>query len=534
MSTQVPSAVSAEHVRQVLRELEEVSLVSSTEAVTTLAHTRVHVPPDHLIAFYRALHARLPCELCTMVALDLVERHQVRAVWRVDGSSYTLEVITGLNQTEMPSITPLIPSANWYEREIQDMFGIRVVGHPDPRRLALHRNWPQDIPPLSHNMAREKFPPYQPDEEDYRNRTSGEGLMEIPVGPIPAGIIEPGHFRFSAIGEIILNLEARLFYTHRGIEKQLEGMLPEPARFVVERTCAACTVASTLAYCQALENIAGQEIPPRAAYLRVIFAELERLYNHVGDTGNLCAGIGFHAGTQRGAALKERLRELNARVTGSRYLFGVFRPGGAGVDLDVAAVRAIQKTLAEVQVQYRRLVRMMLGNSGVVDRLQGTGVLSHRTALDLGAVGVAARASGVDRDVRRDKPYAAYGALGQIQVPIANGGDVLARLEVRVDEAKESFRIIADALNQLPSGSRWEPLGKLDAGAAGFGMTESARGAVCHWVQIGPERSLARVRLRTASFANWPAVPRAALNNIVPDFPLINKSFELCYSCLDR
>jgi Ni,Fe-hydrogenase III large subunit/Ni,Fe-hydrogenase III component G len=504
-------------------------------------HYQVRVPPAQLIAFYDTLRAHYPLRLLTMVGLDRrvdLGIWQIRTLWGMAHGAQSLEVVTDLAATpdppQIPSITPLFPAANWYEREIRDLFGIIPVGHPDPRHLVVHPNWPATVYPLRQEYDRATFPPYARNDEHFHNRTSGEGVMEIPVGPIHAGVIEPGHFRFSAVGEVVVNLEARFFFTHRGVEKHLEGMDAARACYVVERTCAACTVASTLAYCQALEEIAGCVIPPRAAYLRVIWAELERLYNHIGDTGNLCAGIGFHAGTQQGAYLKEILLDLNERLVGSRYLFGVVRPGGVGVDLAADATGTLRATLAMVRPRYQRLVRTILGNTGVVDRFTGTGRVFERTARELGAVGVAARASGVDTDVRRDAPYAAYAHLGSLTVPTQTPGDVFARLKIRVAEVAESFRLIAAALDQLPTGAVKARLGALPAGASGYGVTESARGATCHWVLIGPNQTLARVRLRTASYANWPLVPRAVLNNIIPDFPLINKSFELCYSCLDR
>ena len=525
------------------RTVEVLQHLGLAEALTqpTPQHYQVRVAPTQLIAFYDALRAQCPVQLLTMVALDRRAElgiWQVRTLWGMAHAAASLEVVTDLalspDPPSLPSITPLFPAANWYEREIHDLFGIKPEGHPDPRHLAVHPHWPAAVYPLRQEFDRATFPPYAADDEQFHNRTSGEGVMEIPVGPIHAGIIEPGHFRFSAVGEVVVNLEARFFFTHRGVEKQLEGMGVERARYLIERNCAACTVASTLAYCQALEGIAGCAVPPRALLLRVIWAELERIYNHIGDTGNLCAGVGFHVGTQQGAYLKEILLDLNERLAGSRYLFGVLRPGGVGVDLDAAALRTLRTTLALVRPRYQRLVRTILGNTGVLDRFTGTGRVFERTARELGAVGVAARASGVDADVRRDAPYAAYAQLGPLTIPTHTAGDVFARLEMRVAEVAESFRLIAAALDHLAPGVVVAPLGSVPAGASGYGLTESARGATCHWVLIGPEQTLARVRLRTASYANWPLVPRAVLNNIIPDFPLINKSFELCYSCLDR
>ncbi len=494
--------------------------------------------------FCAHLAQTLPLSLVTMIALDdraLTGRYLIRSLFGLHTCplfvSVEIRIPDGPEaQLTYQSLTPHIPSANWYERENQDLFGLIPLGHPDPRRLVLHRHWPADIHPLRRDVPLTLTPPFLPDDEAFHNRVSGEGVLEIPVGPIHAGIIEPGHFRFSAVGEQIVNLEARLFYTHRGIEKQAEGQPISRVLYLVERTCAACTVSNTLAFCQALENLAlgEQALSPRAAYLRVIYAELERLYNHLGDIGNICAGIGFHAGTQGGALLKEQLLQLNEQLLGSRYLFGVITPGGVRRDLSEQACVTLLKELARIQQEFTALFRLITQNEWVMERFHKTGIVTRRTAHDLGAVGVAARASGIDRDVRRDFPYAAYHELPPARIPILESGDVMARVRIREQEAHASFQLVEAALVHLPQGPCSVTLGELPEGASSFSLTESPRGATCHWVRIGPSQTIERYRIRTASYANWPVVVRAALGNMVPDFPLINKSFELCYSCLDR
>lgn len=508
------------------------------------SEVRVRTTRSRLADFCDHLRQTLPLFLITMVALDDRTRtgnYVLYAVFGLENSRLFLSVETDIpdgpeDTLTYQSITPLFPAANWYEREARDLFGLTPLGHPDPRRLLLHRHWPDKVRALRHDVALSYQPPFLPDNGEFHNRTNGEGLMEIPVGPIHAGIIEPGHFRFSAIGEQIINLEARLFYTHRGIEKQCEGLPIERALYLTERTCATCTIANTLAYCQALERLASPEqgIPARAAFLRVIYAELERLYNHIGDIGNICAGIGFHAGAQSGALLKEDVLRLNEQLLGSRYLFGLLRPGGVRRDLSQGAIAVLQHQLPWIQGELSALLRLLQKNEWVQDRFVGTGVLKHQIAHDLGAVGVAARASGIDRDVRRDYPYAAYHELPPETIPLLQGGDVAARVALRAQEAQVSFKLLATALQQLPQGKLSASLGVLPAYESTLSMTESARGETSHWVMTGPGNTIYRYRIRTASYANWPVVLQAALGNIVPDFPLINKSFELCYSCLDR
>lgn len=509
-----------------------------------LVHVRgkqfqMHIAKDDLPIVGLVLRENMPIAFLTMVAVDLREQtgmFQLRYVFGIEHTSVTIEIIVDVDveSCEYPSITHLFPVANWYEREAHDMMGLIPHDHPDPRRLVVHHNWPEHIFPLRRDVNFTDFPPFENDDESFHNRVQGEGIMEIPVGPIHAGIIEPGHFRFSAVGEQVINLEARLFYTHRGVEKQLEGMPIDRARLLIERTCAACTVSSTLAYCQALEDISGTEITLRAAYLRVIFAELERLYNHVGDTGNLCAGIGFHMGSMEGASIKESLLVLNESLSGSRFLFGVLEPGGVLRDIDSKMRWQILQLLDRVLQQFQRLVNMIEGSVGAMDRFTNTGVVSLRSARELGAVGVAARASGIAHDVRVDRPYAAYAHVASIQVPVRESGDVLARFQVRAAETFETLRILKEMLATMPAGDLTVSLGDLPSFSTGFSITESPRGSNCHWLMTGRNHTIYRYRIRTASYANWPIVPRAALNNIVPDFPLINKSFELCYSCLDR
>lgn len=433
-----------------------------------------------------------------------------------------------------PSLTPILPAAAWYEREIHDMFGLTPVGHPDLRPLVLHENWPAGLYPL-----RKDFDPAQvvPDADKPfpMLHAHGEGVFEVPVGPIHAGIIEPGHFRFSQAGESIIRLDAKLFFTHRGIEKAVEGKTPDEALPLVERICGVCAVSHALSFCQAVEGLTGTAVPARARLIRVLAAELERLYNHVGDIGNLGAGLGFAAATSNGSRLKEGLLRLNEAVAGNRYLRGLVVPGGVAMDVPAGLRREVAAALAEFEPDFAELVGLMKENDAFLDRVNTTGILPFTAARDLGVVGVAARASGVDWDMRRDKAYGGYDEL-DFAVPVERSGDVAARLWVRVEEAGQSLRLIRQALErigaagpelaaQVPPAAAW---------SAGAGWSESARGANVHWLMMGEDNRVWRYFARSASYPNWPALTVAAPGNIIPDFPLINKSFELCYACLDR
>ena len=438
-----------------------------------------------------------------------------------------------LDAAGYPALTPLVPAAQWDERELKDLFGIVPREHPDPRRLVLHERFPRGFHPLRKDVAADARPPLA-DRRFVPFEVHGDGVHQLPVGPIHAGVIEPGHFRFSVIGERVLHLDARLFYTHRGIEKLVEGRSFANALPLVEGACGACSVTHALAYTQAVEQLTDTVVPIRARWARVLLAELERLYNHVGDLGNICAGIGFHSGAARLGWLKEQLLQLNAALTGHRYLAGIVAPGGLRADLDANVVAGLPAALEPIAVELAAAVRAVIRSEGVLDRLHGTGYLSPETAAALGALGVAARAAGIDVDLRRQRPYAAYEELELATVTSA-GGDVAARFHVRAQEATDSLRIIGECLRKLPDGPVARPLQSVPAaGAVAIAGAEGPRGTSWLWLRAGADGSIDRLHLRSGSFANWPVVAAAVPGNLVPDFPLINKSFELCYACTDR
>jgi Ni,Fe-hydrogenase III large subunit/Ni,Fe-hydrogenase III component G len=452
---------------------------------------------------------------------------------RPDGALARFRAELPPEESGYPSITPLVPAAHWDEREARDLLGIVPVGHPDPRRLVLHERWPRGYHPLRKDVDGALRPPAA-DRRFVPFEVHGEGVYQLPVGPIHAGVIEPGHFRFSVIGERVLHLDARLFFVHRGLEKLVEGQSFAAATPIVERACGVCTVTHALAYADAVERLTGTSIPERARWARVVLAELERLYNHVGDLGNLCAGIGFQSGVSRLGYLKERLLRANDALTGHRYLTGLVVPGGLVADLDPDGIAALPATLAAIGIELASAVRAIVRSEGVMARFHGAGVVTRDTATALGALGVAARASGVDVDLRRDRPYAAYDEL-PVSVAGASSGDVAARFHVRAQEAHESLRLLRDALVRLPGGPVLAPLTTVpSAGESALGAAEGPRGASWTWLRAGADGTIDRLRLRSASFANWPVVAAAVPGDLVPDFPLINKSFELCYACTDR
>jgi Ni,Fe-hydrogenase III large subunit/Ni,Fe-hydrogenase III component G len=418
-------------------------------------------------------------------------------------------------------------AASRFEREVHDLFGIVPEGHPDLRRLALHQFWPAGYHPLRHDApARLEF---RDDGQPFPFRVvAGEGIFEIPVGPVHAGIIEPGHFRFSVEGETIVNLETRLGFVHKGTEKLFETLPFARTWELAERISGDTSVGHALAYCRALEALAGCVIPPRAAALRAVLLELERLYNHVGDVGMIVNDTGFAFGHAHCFRLREELLRLNARLTDHRLLRAAVVPGGVA-GAAAAPLPSIARDVARLAREFEEVARLSLDNMMVLERLQGTGRLTTKTAREMQVVGLVARASGIAADARRDAPFAPYDSLG-VRVAGYDTGDVWARTMVRLDEARESARLITTILDELPAGDVRAPLGDLRAGEHATVVVEGWRGPIWYWVLADGPASVARVKVVDPSFRNWPALEYAVLENIVPDFPLCNKSFNLSYS----
>jgi Ni,Fe-hydrogenase III large subunit len=344
------------------------------------------------------------------------------------------------------------------------------------------------------------------------------------VGPIHAGVIEPGHFRFSVAGEPIQMLRVHLGYTHRGIEKMLESPVNKDNTRLVERISGDNAIAHCLAYLQAIED--GTEIPMRARFVRTVYAELERLYYLLSGMAGIAMDTALSVPATKGYVLKERILRLNERISGHRMLWGTLRPGGLRVDLNDGSASEIEREMLRLKFDVDDLFEIMTSSPSFMDRTETTGILTNDDAVGLRAVGPVARASGVDYDVRKDHPYAAYGAVG-LNVPTYMSGDVHARLKVRKNEIVESISIITQCLNNMEAGETSCSVRTRD----GFhiGMAESPRGEVIHCVHVTDGR-IVRYKIRDASVPNWPALELAVLGNIVPDFPLVNKSFDLSYS----
>lgn len=434
-----------------------------------------------------------------------------RGRWRAlfaDGAG-TRVLTTVFAGDELPSIVELVPAAEWDEREAHDLYGLRFRGHEPLRPLVAH-------------------PLHTP---SWTVPVEGEGVHEVAVGPIHAGVIESGHFRFHVVGERILHLDPRLFYKHRGLERAAEGREIAEGLAFAQRACGACAVANSVAYAQAGEFALGLVPSREMRRARSVLLELERLYNHLNDIAAICAGVGFAAGNMAFAALKEVAMRLNDALVGHRFLFGTIAVGASPVDLPPPAAERARGELRELAHDTARAWREIQFSASVQARLEKVGVLGKGDALRLGAVGPAARAAGVRSDGRAASPGLWYGSSFSPAVPAAARGDVAARLEVRALELIDVFSMLDDLLAEPVRPDAASPGGA--PAALGVARVESPRGetvcAVEHEALL-----LKRLHLRSGSYANWPALAFATAENLLPDFPLINKSFELCYACVDR
>ena len=433
------------------------------------------------------------------------------------------------NHPAYPDISHIFPAANRMQRAVYDMLGIYAHEGGDHRKWLRHAAWHGGSFPLrkdfdvAQNLESEQDAyPFVPVE--------GQGVHEIPVGPVHAGIIEPGHFRFSVLGEKVLRLEERLGYTHKGVEKRFESMALQQGAKLAGRASGDTTAAYAWAYAMAAESIAGIAPPDRALWLRALFLERERVANHLGDLGYLGNDVAFSFGFAQFWILKEQMLRNNAALFGHRYLMDKIIPGGVAADLSAEGKRVIEEELAMLEHEARLLRGIYEEHAGMQDRFIGAGRVEPKLAAQLGLCGLAGRASAQCWDTRVQFPCAPYDKL-DVQMATYRNGDVAARVIVRFDELFESLRLQREIMvNLMQSGEITTPLEGLPGNGFGIGMVEGWRGEVMVAIHTGAQGNLARVHPHDPSWQNWPVLEHAVLGNIVPDFPLINKSFNLSYS----
>jgi Ni,Fe-hydrogenase III large subunit len=450
--------------------------------------------------------------------------------WPAEAGTSTLAAVLAhdaqgrlaLHQTRIParaafaSLTPAIPGAQGFEREIHERHGLRPEGHPWLKPLLRHAE-----------------PEGTPGAEEAFFRVAGEGVHEVAVGPVHAGIIEPGHFRFQCAGEEVIHLEIRLGYQHRGVEALLAGAPPGRRLAIAESIAGDAALSHALAHVEALEGLSGHEAPPRAQAIRAVALELERLANHTGDLGALCGDVGYLPGAAWLGRLRGEFLNLLLDLTGNRFGRGLIVPGGVRFDLDDRMRAAFASRVASAARDLAEVCDLVFSDPSVLSRFEHTGALSRQDAARLGVVGPAARASGCALDARADHPSGLY-RFAHIAVASAREGDVMARAMVRRLEAARSLAFLAEEIDQLPGGSLAEPQAPLRPDALVVALVEGWRGETAHLARTDSEGRLSEYRVVDPSFHNWFALALAMRGEQISDFPLCNKSFNLSYAGHDR
>jgi len=448
---------------------------------------------------------------------------EARYVAAIPGQrEFEMWVVSG--HRELPSLAQVLPLLGWYEREMMDLQGLTFTDHPEPYPLVRRSGDNGRVTGDGLNgFGPANGRPPLPDID-------AADVQHLPFGPIRADVLESAEFTFLYVGEHILHYHPRLFFKHRGMESCFEGAGPERGAIIAERVSAVGSVAHALAYCEAVERAAGCEAPPRAKALRVLLAELERLYNHLHYLGHLCHTTTLKVGEAQGKLLEETAKQLNARLTGSRFLRGLLTPGGLRRDLDPGKWLGDElESLREEFVAYRDRLEV---SESHLDRLITTGVLPERVAFDQGATGPIERASGLDRDLRRDHPYAGYADL-PLTIPVLKEGDAYARERVRMAEIEASFALCQRVLLLLQPGPvrvdcRPAPL------AEGLGWSEGPRGSLFYAVHFGADGRFVRVKIKSPSFSNWRAFPFTVHDTNMMDYGINEASFGLTMAGCDR
>jgi len=432
---------------------------------------------------------------------------------------------------EFPDLANTFPAASRMQRAVYDLVGIRAANTRDARRWLRHGAWPGEVFPLRKSVDGAISFPNVGDDYAFV-QVEGEGVHEIPVGPVHAGTIEPGHFRFSIVGERTLRLEQRLGYTHKGIEKRFEALGVHDGYRLAGRISGDSTVTYAWAYAMAAESAARLTPPPRAQWLRALLLERERIANHLGDLGFLGNDAGLAFGLAQMSRLKEEWLRTNAAAFGHRYLMDCVVPGGVAGDLPSGVGDLLRGEIDELRDEVVRIKSIFDEHTGLQDRLLTTGRVTTELAQRLGLTGLAARASGIARDLRVQLPPPPYDQL-TIRIATQTAGDVAARVAVRFEEILESLSLCRRILDRMPEGNVATLFPAPDEGACGVGWVEGWRGDVLIALQAGANGALGRVHAHDPSWQNWPLLEHAVIGNIVPDFPLINKSFNLSYSGVD-
>ena len=499
----------------------------------------VTITPDSLVEVAEYLYQNEGCRYVINSGTDRREHHNAFLIthfFAQDEEKIYIAVHTEVaaDDPQVDSITPVVPAANWSERETRDMVGVVPVGHPDPRRLVLADDWPEDLYPLRTDVPHDiKPPPCTGVAMPLADPP--EGASVVPIGPFFPVLEEPAYFRVFVEGETVVGADYRGFYNHRGIEKLGCSVLTyNQIPFIAERICGICGYVHSCSYCQTVERAAGIEVPDRAEYIRVIMLELERVQSHLlwlGIAGHI---IGFDTVLMQTWRMREPLMWLCERIAGNRKAYGMNLVGGVRRDIKPEVYDDIRGVIDKIGEEWQELAGAIPGDSTLMARLQGTGILTTETARELGAAGPTARGSGLAIDVRLDHPYAAYDRL-EVTKCVHDSCDNLARVLVRLEETLDAIKIIHQALDDMPDGPIMAEIDEeLPAGRQAMSAVEAPRGEVFHWVLTGTENRPERWRVRAPTYANLQCVPAMIEGDMLADVPIDIGSFDPCFSCTER
>ena len=464
--------------------------------------------------------------------------YEVSYIFALDRENLIVSVKEVVNPADprVPSLTNLIPGADWHEREVYDLLGIVAEGHPDPRRLVVADDWPEDIFPLRKNVPYSLRPPRvttlkPPLREPKENEKKATVLS---VGPFYPTLEEPAYFRLYVEGEKIVGSDYRGFFCHRGIEKVTETVLDyNQVPFIAERICGICGFVHSACYCMAVEQAAEIEIPPRAKYIRTIMLELERVHSHLLWIGLAAHIIGFDTVLMQSWRIREPVMWLAEAITGNRKTYGMNLVGGVRRDIDAVMCEQILSVLAKVETEAKELVDAAVGDQALKMRLQNVGVLSPEDARKICVVGPTARASGVAIDTRKDFPYLAYREL-DFKIAVQQGCDIWSRTLIRAEETFTAIDLIRQSIKRMPAGELMADVGPIPPWREGVGSVEAPRGEASHYVLTGPDNRPYRWRVRAATYPQLQAVPRMLDRMSIADFPIIVGSVDPCFSCTER
>lgn len=456
-------------------------------------------------------------------------------VFAFDKDKIYISIKADLPGEEVDSITPQVPAASWAEREIQDLFGIKMRGHPDPRKLILPDDWPDGIHPLRKDVSYNIKPPSYPSKKMPRKEPEDPNISIVPIGPFFPVLEEPSYWRVFVDGEKVVGCDYRGFYAHRGIEKLGESVLTyNQIPMICQRICGICGMVHAVVYCQAVEEAAGIEAPERAKFIRTIILELERIHSHILWFGIAAHILGFDTVLMQTWRIREPVMWLCERITGNRKAYDITLVGGVRRDIPKDRHGDVLEVLKNIEKEWKDIIRAVEGDTPLMLRLKGVGILSHENAKKLSPVGPTVRGSGVPVDIRIDHPYAAYDKI-DVKVISFDLCDNLARVLVRLLETLESIKQVRQCLEEMPEGPIMADIKEpIPAGKEGMSGLEAPRGEVFHYVITGDTNRPFRWKVRAPSYMNVPSVPVMLIGEALADVPIILGSVDPCFACTER